>query len=743
MPSIHQLAAIMLTDIVGYSVLIEEDKKKSSKVIEHYYAVLNKLVSIHRGKVLNDYGNGSLCIFSSATEAVNCSLDLQKELQSEPIIHLRIGLHIGEIILEEDKVLGNGVDIASNIQSLGQANTILLSKELFDKIKNHPEFRAVSLGNFNFNKINEPIEVFALTNQGLDVPKNQTPTGKPKNISSFIRNSSPQKSSPLVKKFVFASMAILLLAISLFWLINIFNSSSVSEKGNSIAVLYFDNMSGDPNQEYFCDGITEEIIARLSLISGLRVKSRTTVLQYKSEKKPIKDIAKELGVNNILEGSIRKDGNRIRITAQLINGQTDEHIWSENYDRELKNIFDLQSEIAQQVASKFGMRLSNNDQKEITTSPTQNTEAYDNYLQANNITFLESGFGGAYTNTQKAITLLKKAIQLDPAFSDAYALLSKNYSYYSRVAPDSLQMPDSAFLMAKKAIQYGPERVNGFEALAYAYYQKGNKDEALKWLLKCHELVPFSTVGTSAVTDIVEIYLRKNNFGTAMEWLLKAIDYDSTEIKYYIKKAEVFERLGILDSVQPNIDIAKKMMPNIANAELFDALIYLYFGWNYEEYRNLIKSALPNEEKEIAYKLGIFYLFHRDWSKAGSLYSISSNPDDIDAGLVNLHLGNKEIGVQFLNKAIERRKNVKASLAAEHYSDISRCYAALKDPRYAAYMDKAIDDGWHNYAFFTHDPFYDFVRDEPEFKRLYRRMTERNEKFKSEVKTTLKKFYRQ
>jgi hypothetical protein len=241
----------------------------------------------------------------------------------------------------------------------------------------------------------------------------------------------------------------------------------------------------------------------------------------------------------------------------------------------------------------------------------------------------------------------------------------------------------------------------------------------------------------------VDINLKKNKYGTAMEWLLKAIEYDSAEIKYYIKKAEVFERLGLLDSVQHNIDIARRIRPEKVNAELFDALIYLYFGWSYEDYRHLVKSALPNDEKAIAYQLGIFYLFHRDWSKAGTLYPISSNPYDMDAGLVNIHLGNKILGTQFLEKAIEQRKSVKGSLTAEHYSDISRGYAALKDPRYAEYLDKAMEKGWHNYSFFTHDPFYDFVRDEPEFKRLNRRITQRNESFKSDVNAVLKKFYSQ
>ena len=199
---------------------------------------------------------------------------------------------------------------------------------------------------------------------------------------------------------------------------------------NSIAVLYFDNMSGDSSQEYFSDGITEEITSRLAKIGGLKVKSRTSVLQYKNQTKTAKQIAQELGVNNILEGSVRKQGSKVVITAQLINGETDEHIWSETYDRELKDIFEVQSDIAQQIAKKFQIILTDATKKRVETAPTLNIEAYDLYLKASSLSFLDEGAGGKQPNTQKAIHLLKQVIQLDPGFADAFALLSINYGYY-------------------------------------------------------------------------------------------------------------------------------------------------------------------------------------------------------------------------------------------------------------------------------------------------------------------------
>jgi adenylate cyclase len=181
----HQLVAILFTDIVGYTALMQENELNAVGLIKHYNSSLNKLVALHGGKVLNYYGDGNLCTFSSATSAMNCALELQQDLKSDPHVPLRIGLHVGEIFFEEEKALGDGVNVASRIQSLGQANTILFSRDIFDKIKNHPEFQPVSIGMFDFKNVEEPVEVFALANAGLVIPRKEQMSGKlKKNLSN-------------------------------------------------------------------------------------------------------------------------------------------------------------------------------------------------------------------------------------------------------------------------------------------------------------------------------------------------------------------------------------------------------------------------------------------------------------------------------------------------------------------------------------------------------------------------------
>ena len=188
MPASHQLAAILFTDIVSYTATMQHDEEQARVIIKRHNSVLERIVPAHHGEVVNYYGDGSLCIFSSATDAVNCSLEVQKELKTEPVVPLRIGLHIGEVFFEDAKALGDGVNVASRVQSLGQENTILVSEEVHDKIKNNGSITATSLGHFDFKNVGKSIEVFALTNEGLFVPKRKKMEGKLKKKNMQRRN---------------------------------------------------------------------------------------------------------------------------------------------------------------------------------------------------------------------------------------------------------------------------------------------------------------------------------------------------------------------------------------------------------------------------------------------------------------------------------------------------------------------------------------------------------------------------
>ena len=407
----RQLAAIMFTDIVGYTAMMQADEQKAVAVIKHYNSTLEKLVAQFNGQVLNYYGDGSLCIFPNATDAANCSLAVQKELKNEPVVPLRIGLHIGEVFFEDAKALGDGVNVASRVQSLGQENNILVSGEFYDKIKNNSSITSVSLGHFEFKNVERPLEVFALTNEGLFVPQRSKMEGKLKKRSGKNR-------------IIIAALLILLFCAAGFLIYNRFrkDKAETSPNNQSIAVLPFVDMSPAKDQEYFSDGMSEELLNLLSKIQSLKVISRTSSFSFKGKNLDVRKIGENLGVANILEGSIRKSGNIIRITAQLIEVKNGAHLWSETYDREMKDVFALQDEISKMIVDILKIKLSGNQTNQLAGSFTKNPEAYEDYLK-----------GRYHWNTRtdegikKAIGYFEDAIRKDSNYAAAYSGLADTY----------------------------------------------------------------------------------------------------------------------------------------------------------------------------------------------------------------------------------------------------------------------------------------------------------------------------
>ena len=444
----RQLAAIMFTDIVGYTALMQADEQKAVAVIKHYNATLERLVAQYDGRVLNYYGDGSLCIFHNATDAANCSLAVQQELKKEPVVPLRIGLHIGEVFFEDAKALGDGVNVASRVQSLGQANTILVSAEFYDKIKNNSSFTSVSLGNFNFKNVGQPLQVFALANAGLFVPQRKNIEGK----------LDPARKS---KKIIVVSLLTVLLVAAAFFSYKIFIAPKTvaTPKDKSIAVLPFTDMSPAKDQEYFSDGLSEELIAALAKIPDLKVAGRTSSFSYKGMNKDIKAIGDELRVSTILEGSLRKSGNQLRITAQLINTDDGFHIWTETYDVELTDIFGVQDKITKAIITALNVHLLNNKEPEATASTSP--DAYANYLKARQ----QLSFRGEHLLEAKR--LFEETIKLDPGFAPAHSGLSRtlsiipNYLDFDNVKP----LMDSAKLEANEALALNANNGEAFSVL--------------------------------------------------------------------------------------------------------------------------------------------------------------------------------------------------------------------------------------------------------------------------------------
>jgi len=378
----RQLLVIMFTDIIGYTALMQANENVAAKSRARHREVFQQLHNTHQGEIIQYYGDGTLSIFKSAIEAVNCAIEIQRLLQQGDSVPLRVGLHLGDIVFDKTEVYGDAVNFASRIESLGTEGSILLSQKINDELKNHKTISTTSLGFFELKNIATPTEVFAISNKGIIVPS-----------ISDIKN----KQKPI---------------------------------NNTIAVLPFINMSDSKDNEYFSDGITEEIINALAKIKNLKVTSRTSSFFFKGKNLPITEIGQKLGVSAILEGSVRLSNDFIRITAQLIQVKDDFHFWSDTWDRKLENIFEIQDEVSLLIADKLREHFGHLEIDEsLVTKQTENINAYGYCLKAK---FHENKWNPE--DVKIAISLYDKALELDPKYAEAHLGLAGCYSFLGTTA---------------------------------------------------------------------------------------------------------------------------------------------------------------------------------------------------------------------------------------------------------------------------------------------------------------------
>ncbi|WP_198679938.1 adenylate/guanylate cyclase domain-containing protein [Aureibaculum luteum] len=373
----RHIAAIMFTDIVGYTALMQKDEAAAISMRNRHRTIFKKNHEEYNGEIVQYYGDGTLSTFSSGVEAVECSIAIQKALRKEKPLPLRIGIHLGDIVFDGTEVYGDGVNLASRIESLGVAGSILLSGKLNDELKNQPQISTKSLGFFELKNITKPIEVFAVTDKGIKIPERSELKG--------------------------VSM----------------------KEAKTIAVLPFVNMSNDIDNEYFSDGMTEEIINALAKIKGLKVTSRTSSFYFKNKNIPISKIGEELDVSTILEGSIRLSGKKMRITAQLIDVVDDVHFWSETFDRPVADIFAVQDEISLLIADKLREHIGHFDiDNQLIDALNVPVDVYKKYLKGRyhlmKLTLPE---------TEKAISIFQEVTKEEPSFALPYLDINQGYAF--------------------------------------------------------------------------------------------------------------------------------------------------------------------------------------------------------------------------------------------------------------------------------------------------------------------------
>jgi TolB-like protein/class 3 adenylate cyclase/Tfp pilus assembly protein PilF len=410
---LRKLAAIMFTDMVGYSALAQRDETLAIELLDEHRRILRDVFPKFHGREIETTGDGFLVEFASALEAAECAVKIQRTLTErnktespERRILIRIGLHVGDVVIREDHVLGDGVNIAARIEPLAAPGGICISRQVFDQVRNKIPHELVALGQAALKNIAVPVEVFQIFLPG------SSPATAAKTASSAPRAGARQK---------------------------------------SIAVLPFVNMSVDRENEFLSDGITEDLITALSRINGLHVPARTSAFAFKGRNEDIRHIGGQLNVTTVLEGSVRKAGNRLRITAQLVKVADGFHLWSERYDREMKDVFEIQDEITQSIVAALRIELSNDEDGRRSKRPTANTEAYQLYLKGRDC-WNQRGLG-----LKKALHYFELTQMEDPNYTLAYTGMADSYSllgFYGYLNPK--EAGERGMAAATKALELDP-----------------------------------------------------------------------------------------------------------------------------------------------------------------------------------------------------------------------------------------------------------------------------------------------
>jgi adenylate cyclase len=498
----RKLTAVFSADVAGYSRLMGEDEEATVKTLETYKQVMFSLIKQHRGRVIDFPGDNILAEFASVVDAVQCGVAVQKELQARNAdlpetrrMQFRIGINLGDVIEEGERIYGDGVNIAARLEALAEPGGICISKTAFDHIESKLPFGYQFLGQQTVKNIARPVGAYKV------LMETRVIDGEEK---EEVRTGQPNKLAPLLPD------------------------------KPSIAVLPFVNMSGDPEQEYFSDGISEDIITSLSQSSQMLVIARNSTFSYKGKSVNVQQVSRELGVKYILEGSVRKMGKRVRITAQLIDGTTGHHVWADRYDRNLEDTFDIQDEITFKIVKELEVKLTDGEQARLYSKGTQNIEAYLRMSQARSYFYhFERG------SNILARQICKEVIELDPNWELPYCVLGWTHwmdvrGGWTDSAEDSVR---EAFQCAQKAISLNESPI-AHALLSWTYTVTKQYDKAIEDAEKSIALGPNSAdayawyahtlimVGQSAkAISPIESALRLNPFPPSWYFLLLGVAY--------------------------------------------------------------------------------------------------------------------------------------------------------------------------------------------------------------------------
>jgi adenylate cyclase len=573
----RKLTAILSADVKGYSRLMGEDEEATVRTITAHRKVITSVIQKYRGRVVDSPGDNILAEFVSVVDAVQSAVEIQEvvraknaELPEESPMEFRIGINIGDVIPEGERIYGDGVNIAARVEGLAEAGGICISGSAYEQIENKLALGYEYIGEHTVKNIVKPVRVY------------RVPTGS-ETVQQVIAERRPAAS------WQQAALAVVIALLVVAGTVAIWQSyqpstppmeaASVEKMAfplpdkPSIAVLPLDNLSDDPEQEYFSDGITEEIITALSKVPKLFVIARKSTFTFKGKPVKVKQVAEELGVRYVLEGSVRKGGDRIRITAQLIDALNGHHLWAERYDRNVSDIFAVQDEITKKIITAMQVKLTEGEQARAIAKGTNNLEAYLKCLQANELIYrfsvesnalgkqlaeeaiaLDPEYAGAYRvlaraqmmdvwlgtskspkqSIAEAIELVQKALLLDNTYADAHGTLGSLYTMTGQY--------DEAIAEAEQAVALNPNSAYAYAMLGKTLRFSGRWKEAVQAYNKAIRLNPIPT--NNILFGLGISYAFTEQYEEAIKWCEKAVSQQPNDIFAHYMLAVVYSFSG-------------------------------------------------------------------------------------------------------------------------------------------------------------------------------------------------------
>ena len=641
----RRLAAIMFTDMVGYTTLGQKNESLSLALVDEQRKLIRPILNKHDGREVKTMGDSFLVEFSSALNAVRCAYDIQRaarefniSLPVERRVHLRVGVHLGDVLNSQGDISGDAVNVASRINYLADDGGVCLTRQVYDHVQNKFELPLKSLGPQSLKNVNAPVEVYR-----MEMPWDEKRATQPTELDK-----------------------------------------------RRIAVLPFANMSPDPADEYFADGLTEELISKLSLVKGLRVIARTSVMSYKKKDKRISEIGAELGVGSIVEGSFRKAGNKIRVTTQLIDVRDDQHVWAQSYDRNLDDVFAVQTDIAKQVSDTLKVKILEAEIDWIDRKPTESTEAYTLYLRGR-YHFNRRGV----EDIVKASEYFGQAVREDERFALGYVGLADCYAVLSNIGINSGANHQKAKIAAAKGLELDGDLAEAHATRGLILLQEFNLREAEEEFRKAIELKPSYA---PAHHWYARLLVSKLSWDEALKQIERAVELDPFSQVINLNHAHYYRRRGDYDKALELYKKAAELDPNFAMAHFDLAVIYGRMKRR-ADMKLEAKIAIERGTREAKIAVGLGRgTYHRPVKILDALVAYFDNDQEkvrkllaeleshfgeplaisaLQAAGLHFSLGENEKGFEWLEKSYSRKEDDLLYIRTDELFDGIR-----SDPRY-------------------------------------------------------------